>query len=59
MVRASLDNPSHPPQEPWPGIPAQVLWAEVAQPISIRWLPWLIGGAAAAVLLIGMIWMMP
>lgn len=54
-LRASLDHPSHPPQQPWDGGPHWVLFQESAQPIVTPWLPLFVAALVGAAIAIGLI----
>lgn len=52
--RASLENPSHPPQQPWEGLPKQVLWSEHDNPPRLSFLHWGVAVLVALAVVIGM-----
>lgn len=54
MERASVANPSHPAQEAWKGIPAQVLWSEGYNPPRASFIHFAIAALIALFVVIGM-----
>ena len=51
--RASLDNPSHPPQRAWEGQPFWVLWSDADAPPYFGLRAWGIAALVAVVVIIG------